>query len=136
MATTGTCLPGQPCPIFRVGAHVSPGSGREGLRGVRGQRAKLVEPVAQEGGFGRAEREGGPFRGPFGGLFRGVEGGVEGEGPGGEARVGDRGRVGGEGADEGVAHPRGDLRIAIRGRGADQRQGDAGDAAVQEAAWR
>src|SRR6202012_744559 len=44
---------------------------------------ELVEPVAQEGGLGGAEGEGGPVRGG--------EGGIEGEGPGAEAWVGGRG---------------------------------------------
>jgi hypothetical protein len=80
---------------------------------------KLVEPVAQESRFGWTEWKAV--------LVCGDEGGVEGEGAGGEAWVSGRGRVGDEGVDEDVAHPRGDFRIAVIGRDADQREGDVGD---------
>src|SRR5580704_1237829 len=48
-----------------------------------GSSGELVQPVAKEGGFSRAERESGPVRG--------VEGGIESEGPGGETGVRGRG---------------------------------------------
>ena len=58
-----------------------------------GSAGELVEPVAQEGGFGRPEREGA--------LVCCAEVGSEGEGAGGEAGVHGRGRFGGKGAVEG-----------------------------------
>src|ERR1700691_1098882 len=93
-----------------------------------GSAGELLEPVAEEGRFGRAKREGG--------LVRGGEGGVEGEGTGGEAGVRGRGRVGGEGVDKGVADSRRDLRVAVLDGGADQRQGDASNGGQKEAGGR
>lgn len=57
------------------------------------------------------------------------EGGIEGWAR--EARPGFV--AGGGSVDEGIAHSRGDLRVAVLGGGADQRQGDAGDGGQAEA---